>query len=110
MSNDLLPLHEGASAHIFAHEVPMPSLETNTRQVVRRLEREGWVNVGGGKHDKFEHADKPRVMIMVPRHRELSPPWRGASPKPSVGCEENRRALLCGNSRWVQGRLGCDHS
>ena len=51
----------------------MASLETNTRKVVRRLEREGWVNVGGGKHDKFEHRAKPGVTIMVPRHRELTP-------------------------------------
>ena len=51
----------------------MTSIETNTRKVVRRLEREGWVNAGGGKHDKFEHRAKPGVTIMVPRHRELTP-------------------------------------
>ena len=51
----------------------MAAIETNTRKVVRRLEREGWVNVGGGKHDKFDHPAKPGVTIMVPRHRELTP-------------------------------------
>ena len=47
--------------------------ETNTRKVIARLEREGWRNIGGGRHDKFEHADHPDVMLVVPRHRELSP-------------------------------------
>ncbi len=51
----------------------MAAIETNTRKVVRRLEREGWVNVGGGKHDKFDHPAKPGVTIMVPRYRELTP-------------------------------------
>jgi predicted RNA binding protein YcfA (HicA-like mRNA interferase family) len=51
----------------------MPKPETNTRKVVRRLLRDGWRNVGGGGHDKFEHPDRPGVLIVVPRHRELSP-------------------------------------
>jgi predicted RNA binding protein YcfA (HicA-like mRNA interferase family) len=50
----------------------MPSIETNTRKIINRLEAEGWVNVGGGKHDKFEHADRDETVI-VPRHREQSP-------------------------------------
>jgi hypothetical protein len=29
----------------------MPAIETNTRKIVARLEREGWQNVGGTKHD-----------------------------------------------------------
>ena len=49
------------------------AVETKTRLIIRRLEREGWVNAGGGSHDKFEHPDKPGVVIMVPRHREVSP-------------------------------------
>jgi predicted RNA binding protein YcfA (HicA-like mRNA interferase family) len=56
-------------AHIFA---PMASVETNTRKVVRRLKRDGWINVGGGSHDKFEHPNRPGVLIVVPRHTELS--------------------------------------
>jgi predicted RNA binding protein YcfA (HicA-like mRNA interferase family) len=48
------------------------AVETNTRKVVRRLKREGWALVPGGSHDKFEHPDKPGVLIIVPRHRELS--------------------------------------
>jgi DNA-binding FadR family transcriptional regulator len=28
----------------------MPAVETSTRKIIARLEREGWVNVGGGKH------------------------------------------------------------
>jgi len=51
----------------------MPKPEINTRKIVARLEAEGWVNVGGGNHDRFIRKDKPELMIPVPRHRELSP-------------------------------------
>jgi predicted RNA binding protein YcfA (HicA-like mRNA interferase family) len=50
-----------------------PPVETNTRKIVARLERDGWVNAGGGRHDKYEHPGQPGVLIVVPRHRELSP-------------------------------------
>lgn len=50
----------------------MPKLETNRRKIVARLERDGWVNYGGGEHDKFKHHEKPG-RILVPRHGELSP-------------------------------------
>ena len=33
---------------------------------------EGWLDIGGGSHDRFIHDNKPGVMITVPRHRELS--------------------------------------
>jgi predicted RNA binding protein YcfA (HicA-like mRNA interferase family) len=49
------------------------TIETTTRKVVARLKAEGWVDAGGGKHDKFEHADWPDVLIIVPRHKVLSP-------------------------------------
>jgi predicted RNA binding protein YcfA (HicA-like mRNA interferase family) len=48
-------------------------VETNTRKVIERLKAEGWVDIGGGGHDRFVHAAKPATMIPVPRHRELSP-------------------------------------
>jgi HicA toxin of bacterial toxin-antitoxin, len=32
-----------------------------------------WTNIGGGSHDRFIHRDRPEMMIVVPRHRELSP-------------------------------------
>ena len=51
----------------------MPKFETNARKIIGRLQREGWRSVGGGKHDKFEHPDKPKMLVMVPRHKELSP-------------------------------------
>lgn len=51
----------------------MPKPETNTRKIIVRLEAEGWINVGGGSHDRFVHKDRPEVMIPVPRHRELTP-------------------------------------
>jgi len=38
---------------------------------VRRLEAEGWENVGGTKHTKFVKAGYSS--IMVPRHRTLTP-------------------------------------
>ena len=51
----------------------MPKPETETRTVVGRLLREGWMSEGGTKHDKFAHPDRPGVKIMVPRHRTLTP-------------------------------------
>ncbi len=51
----------------------MPATETNARKIIARLEREGWVNVGGGKHDRFVKKDRPEAMIAVPRHKELTP-------------------------------------
>lgn len=47
-------------------------LETSTRKITDRLKEDGWVNEGGGKHDKFEHPDRTDTII-VPRHREQSP-------------------------------------
>ena len=47
--------------------------ETNTRKIIVRLGREGWLKVHGGRHDKFEHPAHPDVTLIVPRHRELSP-------------------------------------
>ena len=51
----------------------MPIIETNARKIVRRLEAEGWRNVGGGSHDRFVHEGRPGDMIVVRRHREVSP-------------------------------------
>ena len=51
----------------------MPTIETNTRKIVKRLEADGWTNVGGTKHAKYEHAARPGVTITVPRHREIKP-------------------------------------
>ena len=50
----------------------MLEFETSARKVVARLEREGWINNGGGSHDIFKHPTTPG-RIVVPRHRELSP-------------------------------------
>jgi predicted RNA binding protein YcfA (HicA-like mRNA interferase family) len=49
----------------------MPSLETNTRKIIARLEREGWARKEGGEHAIFKHPTKPG-RIVVPRHRETS--------------------------------------
>jgi predicted RNA binding protein YcfA (HicA-like mRNA interferase family) len=51
----------------------MPTVDTNARSIIKRLEAEGWRNVGGGSHDRFVHDDRPGDMIVVPRHREVSP-------------------------------------
>ena len=48
-------------------------VEVETRRIIARLERDGWINRGGGKHDAFAHPDRPGVLIVVPRHREQSP-------------------------------------
>ena len=48
----------------------MATVETNTRKIIRRLKREGWVNVGGGEHDVLKHPDGRKVV--VPRHRTQS--------------------------------------
>jgi hypothetical protein len=49
------------------------TVETNTRKVVAGLRSEGWVEIGGNKHDKHEHVDRPDLLIIVPRHKQLSP-------------------------------------
>jgi predicted RNA binding protein YcfA (HicA-like mRNA interferase family) len=50
----------------------MPIVETNTREIIARLKDDGWVEIAGSKHDKFEHKERSEMMI-VPRHKELSP-------------------------------------
>jgi predicted RNA binding protein YcfA (HicA-like mRNA interferase family) len=47
--------------------------ETNTRKVIARLLRDGWIKSHGGRHDKFDHPQRPDVTLIVPRHRDLSP-------------------------------------
>lgn len=42
------------------------------RQVVRFLERNGFVNKGGTNHDRFEHPDGR--WTIVERHREIEKP------------------------------------
>ena len=51
----------------------MTKVETNVRKVVERLKADRWTNIGGGSHDRFIHRDRPEMLIVVPRHRELSP-------------------------------------
>jgi predicted RNA binding protein YcfA (HicA-like mRNA interferase family) len=50
----------------------MPTPTLNRRLIVQRLEQEGWVNEGGSKHDLYRHP-AIKVVITVPRHKELSP-------------------------------------
>ena len=49
----------------------MASIEINTRKIIQRLEAEGWQNIGGGKHDKFERLDRADIVIL-PRHKQQS--------------------------------------
>jgi hypothetical protein len=51
----------------------MAKVETDRGKVVARLVRSGWVSEGGAKHEKSAHAEKPRIKIMVPRHKTLTP-------------------------------------
>ncbi len=61
----------------------MPKIETNARKIAARLKKDGWVNIGGGSHDRFVNIgggshdrfvneEYPEVMITVPRHKELT--------------------------------------
>jgi predicted RNA binding protein YcfA (HicA-like mRNA interferase family) len=50
----------------------MPKPETSQAKIIARLLQEGWVSEGGTKHEKFAHAAKPGIKIMVPRHTTLT--------------------------------------
>ena len=50
-----------------------PKVETNRRRVTDRLLADGWIDEGGGEHDKYAHPNRPGIKIMLPRHRTLSP-------------------------------------
>jgi predicted RNA binding protein YcfA (HicA-like mRNA interferase family) len=54
-------------------ECGMPKVETNSRKIIARLQKEAWVDIGGGSHDRFVSDARPGVMITVPRHKELTP-------------------------------------
>jgi predicted RNA binding protein YcfA (HicA-like mRNA interferase family) len=60
-------------AYYYTHGIAVPKVETNTRKIVRRLEADGWRNLGGGSHERFVCDDRPGDMIFIPRHREVSP-------------------------------------
>ncbi len=47
--------------------------ETNTRKIIARLEKEGWIIIYGGRHDKFENQIYPGLTLILQRHREVSP-------------------------------------
>ncbi|MEJ8571260.1 type II toxin-antitoxin system HicA family toxin [Microbaculum marinum] len=49
----------------------MPTFETNKAKISRKLEREGWINRGGGNHDVYTHPDRPG-RIVLPRHKTVS--------------------------------------
>jgi predicted RNA binding protein YcfA (HicA-like mRNA interferase family) len=43
----------------------------NRAEIVRRLDAEGWINEGGGKHDIFRHPGRG-IVFALPRHRTVS--------------------------------------
>jgi len=50
----------------------LPKLETSRAKIVSRLLRENWEMARhGGGHDVYRHKEKG--VIVVPRHREVSP-------------------------------------
>jgi predicted RNA binding protein YcfA (HicA-like mRNA interferase family) len=51
----------------------MADLETSSRKIASRLQKEGWTVEHGTEHDIFRNPNFPNVRIAVPRHRELSP-------------------------------------
>jgi predicted RNA binding protein YcfA (HicA-like mRNA interferase family) len=51
----------------------MTQAETNTRKIIARRKAEGWMMRDGGKLSLFTHPDHPKILIPVPRHKELTP-------------------------------------
>jgi predicted RNA binding protein YcfA (HicA-like mRNA interferase family) len=51
----------------------VPKAEDDTRKIVARLNREGWIGIGGAKHDQYVHPNRHGVLIVVPRHRKQYP-------------------------------------
>ena len=48
-------------------------MQNNSKEVIRRLERDGWVHVRtNGSHYQFKHPEKPGT-ITVPRPRKDIP-------------------------------------
>lgn len=46
----------------------------HSKEIIKRLESEGWQHVGGkGDHMKFKHPDKPGHVV-VPHPRKDMPP------------------------------------
>lgn len=49
----------------------MPKVETNRAKIIDHLKKDGWrLARHGGEHDIFSRSG---AVIVVPRHRELSP-------------------------------------
>ena len=53
--------------------MPKPALELNRGKAAARLQREGWINKGGGSHDIYVHPGVPGRLISMPRLRSLLP-------------------------------------
>ncbi len=41
------------------------------RDLINRLEKEGWKLTSGAKHDMMKNPSKPGVKIPMPRHTEI---------------------------------------
>lgn len=41
------------------------------RDLVKALQKAGWVITSGGNHDMAKNPQKPGVKIPIPRHREI---------------------------------------
>lgn len=51
----------------------MPKFETTALKIEQRLVHDGWLREHGGSHDKFSHPDRPDALIVLPRHKTVSP-------------------------------------
>lgn len=71
----------------------MSVLETNTKKIIARLEREGWVNAGGKKHTKFRHPDKTGGDRGASGTPLLRPLWPAASQRLPDGWVEGTNAV-----------------
>lgn len=47
----------------------------NSKDIIKRLEQAGWVNVGGrGDHEKFKHPVKPGHVVVPHPRKDLALP------------------------------------
>ncbi len=41
------------------------------RDLIKKLEENGWILTAGAKHDMMKNPNKPGIKIPIPRHNEM---------------------------------------
>jgi predicted RNA binding protein YcfA (HicA-like mRNA interferase family) len=55
-------------------ELSGPGMLTNSRNIKRRLEREGWfLDRVAGLHHVFKHANRPETIVLPHPRKDLAP-------------------------------------